>query len=257
MGAEDPAFEQARHPVHARHHDMRGIGRRRERHCVVGVGMLREFVVAAPGVGEHDRARSDRVADERHETVTRGVGDVAQTHTPESSWSHEFDGDHDDALRGPTTAFAAVVDAADEGLVDFDLAREGIPVHPHHRHPVAVQHRPGDLVRHTERLSEGEGRHSVLRRHELPAGLEPSPKWGAGLVEDRPRRHRRLMPARSADQATTALAPRLAYHSTHRAPEPLRPAKALEVGATGLLVREPSVEVPPMGWIVPPRYEGR
>ena len=45
-----------------------------------------------------------------------------------------------------TAPWNACLRAAEEGLIDLNVAGESVSARPHHYRPIAVQHRPGSLV---------------------------------------------------------------------------------------------------------------
>src|SRR5437773_3928087 len=77
---------------------------------------------------------------------TRGVREDLQPHAPAASAANL---DHDPAQRllaACTPAPAALLEAAQEELVDLDLALERLALRRDHRRPELVQHHPRRLV---------------------------------------------------------------------------------------------------------------
>src|ERR1039458_6719005 len=115
-----------------------------------------------------------------------------------------------------------------------------------------MQHRPGGLVRaDLERPLEIERRDAVLGAGEGPAGSEPDGERRPRSVEDRARGHRRSVSTRRAHPAAVAGVP-ASGGATERTDESIRPPEPLEVVQTGVVRREPRLELTERPWILQP-----
>src|SRR5450759_3708513 len=76
-----------------------------------------------------------------------GVLDDAQSSAPKTLGAVEFYGCGEQHLAQRTAPRYAWFRAAQEGLIDLHIAGEPVPSWAHHDRPVAVQHRPGALIR--------------------------------------------------------------------------------------------------------------
>jgi len=146
VGAQQPALEQAGHPVHPGHGHVGRIRRARQDLAVAGVAGVVEAVLGLPAVGAHRRAGLDRLADEGHEAGRGAVGDVAQPSTAEAARTVHLHRDGHDRLRLRLPARHAGLLAADVTLVDLDIAGEAVAVGAHHRRAQPMQHRPRGLI---------------------------------------------------------------------------------------------------------------
>ena len=182
--------------------------------------------------------RSHRVAYERHQTGTRGIGDVAHPDPPEPLRVLHLDRDGDDALARPSPRLPAAVEASDKALIHLDGARQRLALGSHHRHPVALEHRPGHSVARAQRAFEGLRRQTVLRCGQVPRGLKPCRQRRSRLVENRACTDRRLMATRRADQPPSRLAPRYSAGPARWAGERRWPPQMLQVRAARFFVRE-------------------
>src|ERR1019366_9440025 len=78
--------------------------------------------------------------------------------------------------------------AAQKGLIDLHIAGEPVPSWTHHDRPVAVQHRPGGLIRAALHLALQLSRaDAALPAGQVPGRGEPDRQRRPGAVEDRAR----------------------------------------------------------------------
>ena len=238
VSAEQPALQQARDTVHARHHDMRGIALLAHDRALVLVAALRELPIRLPAVGVDRRAGLDRLVDEWQQAIGGDVGHMLEPDPPESLG----------CLISTAIATIALVSVLrpstppstrEVPLVDLNVTREPLATRADHRRAIAVQHRPRGLVgTQPERTLNPERRHPVLLARHLPRRREPQPQRSPGAMKDRPRGHRRLTPADPALPAPTPQPPPVPAHAP-RTPDALRPAQPLEVIQARRVVREP------------------
>ena len=136
------------------------------------------------------------------------------------------------------------IPAADEGLVDLDLADEQSPVGGDHRAPQLLQDEPRDFVSADAKLALqllGRDARSV-RRHQIRRP-EPQHKRCVRMVHDRSGGHRRLPPAPDAlPQVTTRQHPSAAT-TAGRAAEAFRPARPGQMVQAVRLICEPPLKL--------------
>ncbi len=255
--AKKPPFEEARHPVNARHHNMSQIFRCINVDHLAIVAVLRHIVIAAPPIGDDDGTRRHNLAHERDETGARGVGDITQTYPSEAFRLFEFQSDHDDALLGSPSTLSSMVDAPDQRLVDLDIAVQCPSVSSHHRYPVSLQHGPGSAVVHTDTVGKRCSGQAILGSRQLPGCQEPDSQGRARLIEDRACRGRRLVSAGGTDKATSGMDPRLSGSITCGTTEPQWPANLLKECLTGIVVGEPCEKILQERWVVTTSGQGR
>ena len=159
---------------------------------LVGVAQGGQAVIAGPAVGDDAAARLDAAG---HERAEPGAGRVRQHGHPAPADAFRLaDLDRDagqDLLAGLPPAAQAVLLPADERLVHLHRPGQPAASRPHQRRPQPVQHRPGRLIgADLQGPLQIPGRDPVLGSGEQPAGMEPHGQRRAGLVEDRPCRHR-------------------------------------------------------------------
>ena len=200
--------------------------------------VLGQVIVALPAVGVYHGTRSHRVAYERHQTGTRGIGDVAHPDPPEPLRVLHLDRDGDDALARPSPRLPAAVEASDKALIHLDGARQRLALGSHHRHPVALEHRPGHSVARAQRAFEGLRRQTVLRCGQVPRGLKPCRQRRSRLVENRACTDRRLIDTPSRPAALASGATVLRWPRTLGRRTPLATADAPEIRAARFFVRE-------------------
>jgi len=109
------------------------------------------------------------------------------------------------------------------------------------QHRSTQRHEPRRAAQ-SERVLETQRAHAELLVGDVPDGGKPGLERQPRCGEDRPRRHRGLLPAAgTAPQTARELPP--PRRPTARTEEAARPAKAGEVIATGQLVREPGLKL--------------
>ena len=84
VGAEQPALQQARDAMHARHHNVRGVALLAHDRPVVLVAALGSVPVRLPSVGVHSGAGSHRLVDERQQALGGDVGHMLKPNPPKS-----------------------------------------------------------------------------------------------------------------------------------------------------------------------------
>lgn len=136
--------------------------------------------------------------------------------------------------------------AAHEGLVHLDRTVERGAIGRDHGLAQLVVPLPGRVIDSQAQLPHlSHGVAAVLLDGHVPDAPEPQGQGLAGLVEDRPRGHRGLMPAGGADVPVSGRGPGFAGVAALRADKPLRPAQLGQVGEAVLLAREGCLELQP------------
>src|SRR5450756_1625165 len=133
--------------------------------------------------------------------------------------------------------------AAQEGLLDLHIAGEPVPSWAHHDRPVAVQHRPGALIRAELHLALQLSRaDAALPAGQVPGRGEPDRQRRPGAVEDRARGGRDPPVAARATPATVRSPPPL-RRGAPRAHEPLRPAQPVQIVQALPVLVEPGTQL--------------
>ena len=84
--------------------------------------MLGQSVIAAPSISENHRARSDHVADERGQALSRRIRDMAHPHTAKAFGLSDLDSDDQEMLVAAATTFPSVFHTPYQRLVDLHVA---------------------------------------------------------------------------------------------------------------------------------------
>src|SRR5436190_7346120 len=200
---------------------------------------LAHAAVAPPGVGVHDRAGGGRGLDERAQRVPGGVLEDRQAQASRAA-AADLDGDPDERLLAALAAARkAFLVAAQEELVDLDLALERLALGGDHRATQLVQHRPRRLMTAEPELTlQLPGRDPRMKRRDQIRRPKPRAQRQARAVHHRPRRHRRLQPTTGTDpQMPTGLGAR-ARPAASRTHEPLRPPRTEQILTARRLGRE-------------------
>src|SRR5450756_2261543 len=93
-----------------------------------------------------------------------------------------------------------------------------------------MQHCPSSLVApESKHALQPQRTDAMLLTGDVPNGGEPDAKFGACLVENSPRRCRRLMSACGANQSAATHSLDFGYHPAFRADQPINPAQLLQV----------------------------
>src|SRR5262245_28497174 len=208
VGAEQPALEERRDAVGARHDDVGGVAAGGDARLFVDEAGGCESAVALPVVGVDDDSGRDCAGDEVRQDRRGTVWDTGEPDPAAGTAWARLDRDRDDrSIEERAAAESARLGGADRGLVDFDLAREPVAARSHHRPAQLGQQRPGALVAsQAERPLQPGCAHPVFGARQIPAGREPGRQRQLRVGEDRPRRDRVIHPA-----ARTAQIPSLAH----------------------------------------------
>lgn len=195
-----------------------------------------------PAIGVDEAAELDDVDHEPLETGGVDVRDVPQADTADPARVH-LDGDDNDqpvdraAPEDPGRLYA------DVRLVDFDLARQPVPIGTDHRPPELMEPRPSRLVApEPQDSSPAERAGPVLLARDLPGREQPAAQL-ARTLEDCPRGRGHLPSARGTHVEASLRAPGGGRYVALRADEALRPPQALQVRDARLLVGEELTEL--------------
>ena len=132
--------------------------------------------------------------------------------------------------------------AAQVRLVYLDSPGQAIPVRAHHGASQFMQPRPSRLVTlQSQHPLKAHGARTVLLAGDPPDRPEPERQGLAGILKDRPCRHRTLVAAARTLQQNVGYWPTLSP-STARATESLGPAEPKQILPAGRFRREPSLE---------------
>ncbi len=189
-GAHDPTLHEREDQVRAGQRLVCGSPRGADRggsERVMPTGGLR---VGRPTVGDDGAAWLDVIEQELLQAAGAGVLEDAQTCAAKTPGVVEFYGYSEQHLAQRSAPWDACFRAAEEGLVDLNIARKSVPSRPLHDRSVAMQHRPGGLVGPELNLTLQLGGRDAA----LPAGQVPG---GCGRRQLRQLLRRRRVPGRS------------------------------------------------------------
>jgi len=183
---------------------------------------------------------------------------VAQQLQPQPSRAVAAHLDRNPDQRFAVTLAAAAkigVAAAEEALVDFDLADERPSLRRHHRTAQLVQDRPRRLGAGDPELALQQQRRDArsVRRDQV-GGPEPHGERQLRLMHDRPRCHRRLPATALALPELTAMLRSNLAATARRAGKAIRPARRKQIRPARLLVRKPALELDHRAWKVGTRH---
>ena len=208
-------------------------------HGVMPIAHRAKPAIAEPFVGMDLTAARDGITDDRKQRATAPVGNDLG-HDIAIAFEHP---EYDMLVRKPAAFLAGANNAAHEGFVDLDGAREAadarIAVNIAHVFPDLMAHAPRRLVGHAELALHFLRRHAMPRRAEQEHHEKPIAKRSARPLERSSSRRKNLVTAPFASVG----APRLDAVETGLAPAPLaivpRPvARPHEVIETDFLGRE-------------------
>jgi hypothetical protein len=123
VGAEQPALEQARDAMNARHHNVGRVGLGAHDRPFVLVAVLRHRPVGLPPVGVDGRSGLHCALDERDQAVLGDIVDALQPNPPETLGVLDLDRDRDDRLGVGLRAEHPALNPTQICLIDLDVAR--------------------------------------------------------------------------------------------------------------------------------------
>ena len=182
----------------------------------------------------------------------RLVGHAGQPDAPVAPDAGPLDGDHDDGLGEGLLARDPVLDAADEGLVHFDGARERLAVGHDHRPAELVEPSPGGLVLHAHRARDFQRCDALLAVGDPPGHAEPLAQRLSGPLEDGSGGWAGVLPALAAGVGSALGQPAGRAAAGSRANEAAGPPQPHEVVQARRLIREEAVELRLRPWVVSP-----
>src|SRR5665811_1902108 len=160
-------------------------------------------------------------------------------------------------MREPGSTFAIRksrrLAAAEERLIDLNIASEPVPARAHHHRAIAVQHRPCGLIRTEPHLAlQLRRRDANLATGQVPRGREPHRQRRTCAMKDRARGRRDATVATSAAPPPVRRPPPSAS-TTPRTHETVRPAKPVQVVKTLPVLIEPRTQLRVGTWIITTR----
>ena len=198
-------------------------------------------LVAQPAVGVDDAARLDRILHKRHQALRRGVDDSPHPNSTDTRSIFLSRNDNQCFALGLASA-NALLQAAQVGLVYLDSPGQAIPVRAHHGASQFMQPRPSRLVTpQPQHPLEAHGAGTVLLAGHPPDRPEPKCQGLAGVLKDRPGRHRTLVVATRTLQQNAGLRPTFPP-ATARAAKAVRPTEPKQILPAGLLRRKASLK---------------
>ena len=243
MGAHQPPFYESGDSVHSREHFVRVFAGTLDGGTLVGVigpGCSR---IGCQSVSM-DRGAGLNMSQEKGSQSARfGVGDDLNPAPTESFGLHLFNRHCDESLASSPASALPRPNAANHGLIHFDIAGQPIMLGVTNGGAEAVKHRPGSLVgAESKKAVEGLGGHPVLRRRHVPGGREPYRKGCFRVMKEGACCGRHPAPTYLAPPSVIAhTPPRIARAFwTRKAVRPTEPIKIVE--ASGI-IREPAEKV--------------
>lgn len=167
--AQEPAFKQRGNTINAGHADVGRIPARKN-NPLIPVTALRQFVVAAPSIGQDLGDLFDNVSNEGHKTSAEHVRNPKHSHPSEPLWRMNFYRNiHDLFPFAPTPSFAVHIPAANRCLIRFNAAAKLITPRANHGVPHFVQPCPSGLITpQPKNAFQYEGPRAVLSQTKKP-----------------------------------------------------------------------------------------
>ena len=261
MDAVDPGLQVGEDQVDDRQEFFRDLRVAAFGDCVVVEAALAKTGIAAPVVGDDQRSGSDGVFDESAERIGATVGDDGETNTSRVATVFpivelgsrlavtHLHGAGDENLVMDAPAFAAGP-SSNPGFIHFDmflrLAANLVALGAHHPGAQLMKDAEGRLVaRQTELPLKLDGRRSRRLAGDQVSRPEPSRQRRVAALHDGPG-HQAYVPATgaAAQNARARLeTERLADDAAPWAGESSIPAGVFEIGGTGRVVRENTLEL--------------
>ena len=241
VGAQHPALQQGRHPMHPGQECRCGLPAPADHPKLVRVSLPLEPLVAFPSIRDHDGSRLDRALHETSEASSGSVRNPAKTDAPDPL-PIDLRGDHHQGLVAQASAAPSGLDSPYVRLVHLDLAGKRVPTGPNHGASELLEASPSrPIAPEPEQPLQSKGADPVLLVGEPPHGAEPGPQGKVAPMKDRPGRDGGLVSALAAHQEGSFRCPS-ARCSTPGAAKPCRPAQLNQIGAAGVLRRKPILE---------------
>jgi len=241
MGAQHPALQQCRHPMHPGQECRRGLPASADYSGLVRVSLPLEPLVAFPSIRDHYGSRLDRAPDEASEASGGSVRNPAKADAPDPL-PIDLRGDHHQGLVSQASAAPSGLDSPYVRLVHLDLAGERVPTGPNHGASELLEAGPSrPIAPEPEQPLQSKGADPVLLVGEPPHGAEPGPQGKVAPMKDRPGRDGGLVSALAAHHEGSFRCPSPRC-SAPGAAKPCRPAQLNQIGAAGVLRRKPILE---------------
>jgi len=241
MGAQQPALQQGRHPMHPGQECHRRLPAPADHPGLVRVSLSLESLVSFPSIRDHYGSRLDRALYEAREASGGSVRNPAEADAPDPL-SIDLRGDHHQSLISQASAAPPGLDSPDVRLVHFDLAGERVPTGSNHGAPELLEASPTrPITSEPEQPLQSKGADPVLLICEPPHGAEPSPQGKVAPVKDRSGRDGGLVSALAAHHERSFCSPS-PDRSASGAAKPCWPAHLNQICTAGVLRRKPVLE---------------
>jgi hypothetical protein len=116
------------------------------------------------------------------EIRSRGIGNMPQSHAPNSLSRLDLDRYHDEGRAGPAPALPSTRDSTTDGLVALARSRQPFSRAPPHRYAVSLEHRPHRSGAGALRPRQGFSREAVRGGRQMPGGFTPGRTWCPRLL---------------------------------------------------------------------------
>src|SRR3970282_2121941 len=134
MGAQQPALQQGRHPMHPGQEGHRRLPAPADHTELVRVSLSLESLVSFPSIRDHYGSRLDRALYEAREASGGSVRNPAEADAPDPL-SIDLRGDHHQSLISQASAAPPGLDSPGVRLLHLAVAGEPDPTGSHHRAP--------------------------------------------------------------------------------------------------------------------------
>lgn len=243
MGAHQPPFYESGDSVHSWEYFVRIFAGTLDGGTLVGVIDPGCSWIGCQSVSMDRGAGLNMSQEKGSQSVSFGIGDDLNSAPAKSFGLRLFNRHRDKGLASSPAAALPRPNAANHGLIHFDIAGQSIMLGVTNGGAEAVKHRPGSLVgAESKKAMEGFGGHPVLRRSHVPGGREPYRKGCFRVMKDGASRGRYTAPTCLAPPSAIAHAPPCVAGAlrTRKAVRPTEPVKIIE--ASGI-IREPAEKV--------------
>ena len=243
MGAHQPPFYESGDSVHSRENFVSIFAGTLDGGTLVGVIGPGCSWIGCQSVSMDRGAGLNMIQEKGSQSASFGVGNNLNPAPAESFGLRLFNSHSDESLASSPAAALPGSNAANHGLIHFDIAGQPIMFGVTNGAAEAVKHRPGSLVgAESKKAMEGFGGHPVLRRRHMPSSREPHRKGCFRMMKEGACCGRHSAPTCLAPPSAIAHTPsRVAKaFGTRKAIRPTEPVKIVE--ASGI-IREPAEKV--------------
>jgi hypothetical protein len=243
MGTHQPPFYESSDSVHSGEHFVRIFAGTLDGSTLVSVLGPGCSWIGCQSVSMDRGAGLNMSQEKGSQRASFGVGNDLNPAPTESFGLHLFNRHCDERLASRSATALPRPNAANHGLIHFDIAGQPIMLRVTHGGAEAVKHRPGSLVgAESKKAMEGLGRHPVLRRRHVPSRREPYRQWCFRVMKDGACCGRHPAPTSLAPPSAIVHTPSRVARAfgTRKA---VRPTKPIKIVKASRIIREPAEKV--------------